>query len=126
MSTQNATASTQQVADRLVELCRSGKMSEAQQELWAEDVICISPDMAGGPAVTTKGRHENMEREKKFAEMIEEVFDNTISSPVVAGNVFAISWSMDVKLKGRDRMTMDEICVYNLKDGKIAQEQYIF
>jgi hypothetical protein len=126
MSTQNATTSTQQVAEKLVELCRKGQMSEVQQEFWAEHVTCISPDMAGGPAVTTKGKNENMEREKKFAEMIEEVYGNTISEPVVAGNVFAISWSMDVKLKGQDRMTMDEVCVYHVKDGKIAQEQYIF
>ncbi len=126
MSTQNATTSTHQVAERLVELCRAGKMTEAQHELWADDVNCISPPMGPGEAVHTKGKNENMEREKKFAEMIQEVHNSVISDPVVAGNVFAISWSFDVTLKGQGRQVMDEICVYHVKDGKVVQEQYIF
>ena len=125
MTSQNNN-SVKEIAGKLVELCRTGKMHEAQEQLWSDEVVCISPDMTGGPAVTTKGKKDNMEREKKFAEMIEAVHGNTISEPVIAGNVFAISWSMDVKLKGQDRMVMDEVCVYHVKDGKIVQEQYIF
>jgi SnoaL-like domain len=125
MSTEQ-TMTTQQVAERLVELCRNNQTGQAQQELWADDVACISPDMAGGPAVTTTGKEANLEREHKFLEMIEEVHSSVISDPVVAGNVFAISWSFDATLKGQPRRTMDEVVVYHVNNGKITQEQYIF
>ncbi len=32
---------------------------------------------------------------------------------------------MDVTMKGQDRMAMPELCVYEVKDGKIASEQFL-
>jgi hypothetical protein len=31
---------------------------------------------------------------------------------------------MDVTMKGRGRMKIEEVCVYEIKDGKIASEQF--
>jgi hypothetical protein len=31
---------------------------------------------------------------------------------------------MDAKMKGAERSTMSEICVYKVKDGKIISEQF--
>jgi hypothetical protein len=33
---------------------------------------------------------------------------------------------MDVTMKGRGRMNLEEICVYQVKDGKIVREEFFF
>ena len=45
---------TEQVAKRLVELCRTGAHAQAQQELYTSDAISI--EMEGAPSGGKKGR----------------------------------------------------------------------
>jgi hypothetical protein len=125
MSTEKQHLSTAQVANRLVELCRQGKVLDAQQELFADDVVCTEPAVPGGMPGTT-GKEAAIEKGKQFASMIEGVHGAQISDPVIAGNWFSISWSMDVTLKGQGRQKMEEILVYKVQDGKIASEQFFF
>ena len=44
MSTTTATRTTQEVADRLVTLCRKGEFENAIKELYAPDVVSIEPE----------------------------------------------------------------------------------
>jgi len=48
------------------------------------------------------------------------------NQPQVAGNHFAVAMGMDVTMKGQPRMTMDEIAVYEVKNGKIVKEQFFY
>ena len=122
MSTQ--AASTQQVANRLVELCRQGQIIPAQEELFDENVKSTEHSAQHqGPPVTT-GKTTVIEKGKQFAAMIEEVHGANISEPIVAGRFFSISWLFDVTIKGMGRQKMEEICVYEVKDGKIVSEEF--
>ena len=56
--------------------------------------------------------------------MVEQVHGCTASAPLVAGNAFAITLAMDVTMKGRGRTKIEEVCVYETKDGKIASERF--
>jgi hypothetical protein len=56
--------------------------------------------------------------------MVEQVHGCTASKPLVAGNAIAMTLAMDVTMKGRGRMKLEEVCVYEVKDGKIASEQF--
>jgi hypothetical protein len=48
-----------------------------------------------------------------------------VSQPLIAGNAFTLTLDMDVTMKGKGRMHMEELCVYEVnKDGKIASEQF--
>jgi limonene-1,2-epoxide hydrolase len=47
-----------------------------------------------------------------------------VSDPIIAGNSFACTMKLDVTMKGRGHMVMTEICVYEVKDGKIVLEQF--
>lgn len=58
--------------------------------------------------------------------MIEEMHGGWCSDPVVGGNHFSVAMGMDVTMKGAGRMNMDEICVYEVKNGKIVKEQFFF
>ncbi len=43
---------TKEVADRLVEICRAGKIEDAQNELFAQDAVSIEPNDTMGPKET--------------------------------------------------------------------------
>lgn len=115
---------TKQVATRLVELCRQGKIMEAQKELYDDSIVSIEPDKA--PVRSAKGLKAVTEKGIQFASMIEQHHGGNISDPIVYGNHFSIGWAMDVTMKGAGRVNMEEICVYKVNDGKIVEEQFYF
>lgn len=115
---------TQQIADRLVELCRQGQFETAQKELYSDDAVSIEPEAMGGFEKETKGLQAIIEKGHQFQQMVEEVHSVTVSDPVVGGNSFAMALDMDTTMKGHGRSTMGELCVYNVKDGKIISEQF--
>ena len=115
---------TQQVADRLVELCRQGQMLEAQEELYGDDIVCIEPEHSQMPV--TKGKAAVMEKGKHFAEMIEERHGGSFGDPVVSGRFFSFAGMLDATLKGRGRQVLEEICLYEVKDGKVVFEQFFY
>ena len=116
---------TKEVADRLVEICRAGKIEDAQNELFAQDAVSIEPNDTMGPK-ETKGLDAIKKKGEMFNSMLEEFHGSTISDPVVAGNYFSLSWDMDAKMKDQERMMMSEICLYRVKDGKIVSEEFFF
>ena len=116
---------TQEVANRLVELCRMGNYEGAQTELFSEDAQSIEADRAGG-LQTTIGLAAIIAKGHQFQSMLEEVHGGSVSDPVIAGNKFAISIILDATMKGQGRMNMEEIGVYDVKDGKIIKEQFFF
>lgn len=115
---------TAEIADRLAELCRKGEFQTAQKELYSRDVISVEPEDVPGFDRETKGADAVLEKIRQFESNVEESFGNKVSQPIVAGNAFAFTLDMDIKMKGRDRDTMSEVCVYEVKDGKIASERF--
>ena len=115
---------TQQIADRLAALCEQNEFEAAQKELYGEDVVSIEPQATADYAKETKGKDNVLAKIRKFNDSVEESFGNKVSTPLVAANSIAFTLSMDVKMKGRDRMKMEEICVYEVKDGKVVLEQF--
>ena len=67
---------------------------------------------------------DGQEKGRKFETMVEQLHSITISDPLVAANSFAVTMVMDVTMKGQPRMQMSELCVYEVKDGKIVSEQF--
>ena len=116
---------TQDVANRFNELAQSGQWGEIQNELFADDAVSIEP--ANSPGLkTAEGMEAIREKGKKFGEMVEEMHGGYSNEPQVAGNHFAIAMGMEVTMKGMGRVKMDEIAVYQVKDGKIAKEQFFY
>jgi hypothetical protein len=58
--------------------------------------------------------------------MVEEMHGGYSSEPIVAGNHFAVAMGMEATMKGQGRSKMDEIALYEVKDGKIVKEQFFF
>jgi hypothetical protein len=115
---------TQEIANRLVALCREGKWEAAQQELYAADAISIEPHATPAFEKETRGLPAIVEKGRKFVAMVETMHTLSVSDPLVANNSFACTMRMDVTMKGQGRMDMTELCVYEVRDGKISSEQF--
>ena len=114
---------TQEVANRLVELCRASKMEEAIQELYSPAIVSLEPKGAKNPMVTG---FEGMKiKGEAWREMVTNVNDVRISDPIVAENFFTIGMYMNVDMSnGMKGVQMDELCVYEVRDGKIVTEEF--
>ncbi len=115
---------TEDIAKRLVVLCRDAKWEAAQRELYADHAVSIEPEASPAFEKETHGLSAIVEKGKKFDAMIEKLHSLSVSDPVVANNSFACTMQLDVTMKGQGRMDMRELCVYEIKDGKIVSEQF--
>jgi ketosteroid isomerase-like protein len=116
---------TQDVANRFNELAATGQWDAIQEELYADDAISIEPPHSQG-LQTVSGKAAIREKGHQFQQMIEAMHGGYSKEPVVAGNHFAVAMGMDVTMKGMGRMQMDEVAVYEVKDGKIVKEQFFY
>jgi hypothetical protein len=115
---------TEEIADRLVELCRKREWQTAQRELYSDDIVSIEPYATPGFEKETRGLPAILEKSDKFEAMIEAMHSLEVSDPMVAGGSFACTMTMDITMKGQGRMTMSELCVYVVKDERIVSEQF--
>lgn len=118
------TNSTESIARRLVELCRQGNWEQAHRELYAPDAVSIEP--AGPPSFgeETKGMAAIGEKGRKWQASVEKIHSSAVSDPVVAGSSFACVMSLDMTFKGQGRMKGAELCVYEVKNGKVVSERF--
>jgi glutamate synthase domain-containing protein 1 len=76
-----------EVANKLVELCRQGKIDEVQETLFADNAQNIEANEMMGPKVVT-GLDAIKAKSAVFQAEVEEFHSATISDPIVAGNTF--------------------------------------
>jgi len=125
MTTNTAILTTQQVAARFDELAQQEKWFEIQEELFADNVKSIDP--ADSPYFKYAEGIENVRKKgKQWVEKIEAVHSTYTTHPVVAGNHFAVGRGMDITVKGFGRLKIDEIMLYEVKDGQIVAEQFFY
>lgn len=125
MTTQEAVMTTQDVANRFHELAQTGQWQQIQDELFADDAVSIEPEHSPG-LKTVSGIEAIRQKGQQFGEMVEEMHSGYSNEPQVAGRFFSLAMGMDVTMKGMGRMKMDEIALYEVKDGKIVREQFFY
>ncbi|HSC54556.1 MAG TPA: SnoaL-like domain-containing protein [Phnomibacter sp.] len=116
---------TQQVADRFDELAQQGAFDKIVNELFASDCQSIEPSASQGLS-SVQGLDAIRAKGVKFNEAVEEMHGGYSTKPIVASSFFAVTMGMDVTMKGMGRMKMDEIALYEVKDGKIIREQFFY
>lgn len=104
--------------------CRKGAWEAAQKELYSDDAISLEPFSSPAFEKETRGLPAIAEKGKKFDAMVETMHSLVVSDPLIASNSFACTMQMDVTMKQEGRMNMTELCVYEVKDGKIVSEQF--
>ena len=119
------TMTTAEVAAKFNQLSKEGNWNKIQDELYAENAGSIEPPNSTGMQ-SVEGLAAIKQKGKMFNEMVEEMHGGYSTDPVVAGNHFSVAMGMDVTMKGSGRMKMDEIALYEVKDGKIVKEQFFY
>ena len=115
---------TQQIATRLVQLCRENKNIDAINELYSDDIISKEPK--GSDREITKGKADIIAKNEEWVNSLQEVHSEDISEPLIADNFFCISMYFDATYKEHGRMAFTELCVYQVKDGKIVAEEFFY
>ena len=114
---------TQDVANDLVTLCRQGKFDEAGEKYWADDVLSVE---AMGDMTESHGKSAARAKGEWWAGA-HDVHEVKVEGPYVNGDQFAVRFVMDITAKeSGQRITMDEVALYRLKDGKIAEERFFY
>lgn len=116
---------TQEVANRLVELCREAKFQQAIAELYSPEIISVEPEgvpnriVQGLDAIAKKGEH--------FQSMLEKINSSVVTDPIVAENFFSCGMFMNVVMKGMPHaIDMDEVCVFTVRNGKVVKEEFFY
>ncbi|GAA0708806.1 SnoaL-like domain-containing protein [Dokdonella soli] len=118
---------TEQIAQRLVTLCREGKFEQAHDELYADNAVSIEPDgLPPGALGSVQGLAAIRDKGRQFQERTEAVHSMAVSEPLISGNWFCVTMTMDITMKQYGRMTMGEICVYHVHEGRIDREQFFY
>lgn len=116
---------TQEVANRLVELCREGKYEQVVKELYSPDIVSVEPE--GMPDRIVQGLEAIAKKGERFQSMLEKVNSTVVTDPVVAENFFSCAMLMNVVMKGvPGPVDMDEVCVYTVNNGKIVKEEFFY
>ncbi|OSY88847.1 hypothetical protein WH52_04060 [Tenacibaculum holothuriorum] len=116
---------TQEVANKWAQMCREGKNLECINELYADTIV--SKEMPGVPyGELVEGKQEVYNKSKQWLENVQEFHSNEISEPVIAANHFTSKMAFDITFKDRGRQQMEEVCVFEVKDGKITNEQFFY
>ena len=114
---------TQELAQAFTALLKAGKFEEAGRDHWSDDIVSMEPmegDMAmlrGRKAVDGKGAWWYANH---------EIHSVKVEGPYVHGQQFVVRFVMDVTPKGGARMSMDEIGLYTVQDGKVVEERFFF
>jgi len=124
--TQEKTALTiNEIAARFNELAQQEKWFEIQDEFFAENVRSIDP--SGSPYFGYAEGRENVRRKgENFVSGITEVHRLHTSAPLVSGNHFAVGREVDITVQPHGRIQINQVMLYEVKDGKIILEQFFY
>jgi ketosteroid isomerase-like protein len=112
-----------EIATAFTDLCKRGEFEAAGKQFWSDDVV--SCEAMEGPMARVQGRAA-VEAKGAWWYANHEIHGVKVEGPYVNGNQFVVRFTMDVTPKGGERTQMDEMGVYTLEDGKIAEERFFY
>ena len=115
---------TKEIAKKLVAFCQKADWAGAHNTLYAPDAKSLEPYSTPEFEKETKGIDDIRKKSRKFDSMVEQIHGIETSEPLIVGNSIAFTLAMDITMKGQGRMKAPELCVYQVKDGKIISEQF--
>jgi hypothetical protein len=125
MTTITTTMTTQQVATRFNELAQQEKWFEIQDELFADNVRSIDPEHS--PYFPfAEGKVKVREKGENFVKDITAAHSLRTGKPIVTGNHFAVTREVDVTHAVHGRVQINQIMLYEVKEGRIVLEQFFY
>jgi hypothetical protein len=115
----------QEVAARFNELAQQEKWFEIHEEFFADNVRSIDPPNSPYMGYA-EGKASVRKKGEDFVKRIEAVHRFYTSEPLVSGSHFAVGREMDITVQGLGRIQINEIMLYEVKDGQIILEQFFY
>jgi hypothetical protein len=110
---------TEDIANRLIELCTAGGFTKAQKELYDNEIVNIETDGS-----RREGLETMLAKEQSFLDSLVKIDKIEFSKPLIAGSYFSVKLAMDIEFKSIGPKSIQEICVYKVVNGKIVFEQF--
>jgi SnoaL-like domain len=116
---------TEEVAGKVVELCRKQAWKEALDTLYDKNIVSVEARSMGGEPPEKRGLDQVREKTDWWLQNM-QVHSAKVGGPFVAHDRFVVQYDIDVTDKNsKKRMQMSEVGVYTVKDGKIVREEFL-
>src|ERR1700733_15979083 len=100
---------TQEVADKLVQLCSAGKFDQAMAALYGPEIVSMEAGAPPGQSREAKGIAA-VKAKGEWWTANHEVHSVKVEGPIVAGSHFAVVFKLDVTFKPQSkRFKMEEV-----------------
>lgn len=118
--------STLQIGEQLAALCREGKNMEAIETLYSPEIVSVEACSMPGMEQTQTGLEAVKGKNQWWFEN-HEVHSGEVKGPFPHEDRFALLLKYEVTPKQTgQRMTMEEVGLYTVKDGKIVKEEFFY
>ncbi|HVG50393.1 MAG TPA: nuclear transport factor 2 family protein [Xanthobacteraceae bacterium] len=115
--------STADIAAKFTDTLKAGKFEEAES-FWSDDIASF--EAMDGPMREARGRAA-VHAKGEWWVANHDVHSFEVSGPFVNGDQFAVRFKIDVTPKTNgQRMQMDEVGLYTVRNGKIAEERFFY
>lgn len=120
----DATMTNAKIAIAFTDLLKANQHQEAAKRFNAEDIVSYEP--MEGPMAVCRGRAQ-LEAKSQWWYANHETHGGTVEGPYLHGDQFALHFTIDITVKATgQRIAMQELGLYTIKDGKIAEERFFY
>ncbi len=117
--------STQEVAEKVVELVRQQAWYKALDTLYDKDIVSVEASASEGESAEKRGIDQVRGKVDWWLNAM-EVHSFTAKGPFVAHDRFVVQYDADVTEKNsKKRFQLSEVGVYTVKNGKIVREEFL-
>jgi ketosteroid isomerase-like protein len=109
------------LVDELVAMVQQGKILEAFERFYADDVV-----MQENRKAPTAGKAANRTREEQFVAYVKEVHTNVATAVAVDGDHAFIAWTLDFTGVDGTRLHYEQVAHQVWKDGLIVSERFTY
>ncbi len=117
---------TQEMAERLYELCSSKLFAQAQIELYSNNAVSIEPANAKWGLETVKGKEALMQKGKSFMALVTEWHAASTGRPMVYGPFIFMEMQMDLTVHGLGKISIHEMGKFEVVNGEIISEAFYY
>lgn len=115
---------TAELAKEFTDLLKNNDHAGASERFHADDIV--SYEAEAGPMAVCRGKDAVRQKGQWWFEN-HEVHGGAVEGPYVNGDQFAVRFTMEITPKATgERVTMDEVGLYTVRDGKIVEERFYY
>ncbi|TPK98352.1 nuclear transport factor 2 family protein [Mesorhizobium sp. B2-4-12] len=113
-----------EIAKDFTELLRRGDNESAAQKYNADEIV--SYEAMEGPMAVCNGK-EAVKQKGQWWQENNQVHGGSVEGPYINGDQFAVRFTFDITPKATGEcVTMDEVGLYTVKNGKITEERFYY